>query len=115
MSHLLPRIYLLLPLVILVVMVSTNMYTMAFSAAIAIVAAIGVGLLDNVITIATKNPDRSNFLTPVKIVDALESGAKGSITVAVACGVAGIISGCITVTGLASKLLSAIVNLSGAI
>ena len=113
MSHLLPRIYLLLPLVILVVMVSTNMYTMAFSAAIAIVAAIGVGLLDNVITIATKNPDRSNFLTPVKIVDALESGAKGSITVAVACGVAGIISGCITVTGLASKLLSAIVNLSG--
>ena len=32
---------------------------------------------------------------------------------AVACGVAGIISGCITVTGLASKLLSAIVNLSG--
>ena len=48
-----------------------------------------------------------------KILDALEGGARGSITVAVACGVAGIISGCITVTGLASKLLSAIVNLSG--
>ena len=32
---------------------------------------------------------------------------------AVACGVAGIISGCITVTGLASKLLSTIVSLSG--
>ncbi|MFR3922590.1 MAG: TRAP transporter large permease subunit [Dysosmobacter welbionis] len=38
---------------------------------------------------------------------------QGSITVAVACGVAGIISGCITVTGLASKLLSTIVSLSG--
>ena len=48
-----------------------------------------------------------------KIIDALEGGAKGSITVAVACGVAGIISGCITVTGLASKLLSTIVSLSG--
>ena len=47
------------------------------------------------------------------IFNSLEGGARGSVTVAVACGVAGIISGCITVTGLASKLLSAIVSLSG--
>ena len=111
--QLLPKIYLLAPLVLLVVMVSTNMYTMAFSAAIAIVAAVAVGLLNNVVEIAGKSDDRSDFLTFGKIVDALEGGAKGSITVAVACGVAGIISGCITVTGLASKLLSTIVSLSG--
>ena len=111
--QLLPKIYLLAPLVLLVVMVSTNMYTMAFSAAIAIVAAVAVGLLNNVVEIAGKSGDRSDFLTFGKIVDALEGGAKGSITVAVACGVAGIISGCITVTGLASKLLSTIVSLSG--
>ena len=111
--QLLPKIYLLAPLVLLVVMVSTNMYTMAFSAAIAIVAAVAVGLINNVVEIAGKSGDRSDFLTFGKIVDALEGGAKGSITVAVACGVAGIISGCITVTGLASKLLSAIVSISG--
>ena len=111
--QLLPKIYLLAPLVLLVVMVSTNMYTMAFSAAIAIVAAVAVGLINNGVEIAGKSGDRSDFLTFGKIVDALEGGAKGSITVAVACGVAGIISGCITVTGLASKLLSTIVSLSG--
>ena len=111
--QLLPKIYLLAPLVLLVVMVSTNMYTMAFSAAIAIVAAVAVGLLNNVVEIAGKSKDRDDFLTFGKIIDALEGGAKGSITVAVACGVAGIISGCITVTGLASKLLSTIVSLSG--
>jgi TRAP transporter 4TM/12TM fusion protein len=109
--QLLPKIYLLAPLVLLVVMVSTNMYTMAFSAAIAIVAA--VGLVNNVVEIASKSSNREDFLTFGKIIDALEGGAKGSITVAVACGVAGIISGCITVTGLASKLLSTIVSLSG--
>ena len=111
--RLLPKIYLLAPLVLLVIMVSTNMYTMAFSAAIAIVAAVAVGLLNNVVEIAGKSENRDDFLTFGKIIDALEGGAKGSITVAVACGVAGIISGCITVTGLASKLLSTIVSLSG--
>ena len=111
--QLLPKLYLLAPLVLLVVMVSTNMYTMAFSAAIAIVAAVAVGLVNNVVEIASKSSNREDFLTFGKIIDALEGGAKGSITVAVACGVAGIISGCITVTGLASKLLSTIVSLSG--
>lgn len=111
--QLLPKIYLLAPLVLLVVMVSTNMYTMAFSAAIAIVAAVAVGLINNAVEIASKSSSREDFLTFGKIIDALEGGAKGSITVAVACGVAGIISGCITVTGLASKLLSTIVSLSG--
>ena len=111
--QLLPKIYLLAPLVLLVVMVSTNMYTMAFSAAIAIVAAVAVGLVNNVVEIASKSSNREDFLTFGKIIDALEGGAKGSITVAVACGVDGIISGCITVTGLASKLLSTIVSLSG--
>ena len=113
MGNLMKKIYLLFPLVLLVILVSTNTFTMAKSAAIAIVAAVAVGLLNNVVDITAKNVDRTDFLTFGKILDALEGGARGSITVAVACGVAGIISGCITVTGLASKLLSAIVNLSG--
>ena len=113
MRHLIKRIYLLLPLVVLVVLVSTNTFTMAKSAAIAIVMAVVVSLINNIVGHVNKVEDRSDFLTPGKIVDALEGGAKGSITVAVACGVAGIISGCITVTGLASKLLSAIVSVAG--
>ena len=112
-GNLMKKIYLLFPLVLLVILVSTNTFTMAKSAAIAIVAAVAVGLLNNVVDMTAKNVDRTDFLTFGKILDALEGGARGSITVAVACGVAGIISGCITVTGLASKLLSAIVNLSG--
>ena len=113
MGNLMKKIYLLFPLVLLVILVSTNTFTMAKSAAIAIVAAVAVGLLNNVVDMTAKNVDRTDFLTFGKILDALKGGARGSITVAVACGVAGIISGCITVTGLASKLLSAIVNLSG--
>ena len=113
MGNLMKKVYLLFPLVLLVILVSTNTFTMAKSAAIAIVAAVAVGLLNNVVDMTAKNVDRTDFLTFGKILDALEGGARGSITVAVACGVAGIISGCITVTGLASKLLSAIVNLSG--
>ena len=112
-GNLMKKIYLLFPLVLLVILVSTNTFTMAKSAAIAIVAAVAVGLLNNVVDMTVKNVDRTDFLTFGKILDALEGGARGSITVAVACGVAGIISGCITVTGLASKLLSDIVNLSG--
>ena len=49
------------------------------------------------------------------ILDSLEAGGKGSITVAVACAMAGMIAGCITVTGLASKLISGVVALSSKI
>ena len=113
LSKLIKRIYLLLPLVVLVWLVSTNTYTMAKSAAIAIVAAVAVSFVNNIIGWASKAEDKSDYLTPGKVFASLEGGAKGSITVAVACGMAGVISGCITVTGLASKLLSAIVSVAG--
>lgn len=119
LSHLAKRIYLLFPLVLLVVLVSTNTYTMAYSAALAIVATIVVSLPDIILDGVHNSPSagagmrRSLGDLGAMIFNSLEGGAKGSITVAVACGVAGIISGCITVTGLASKLLSAIVSLSG--
>ncbi|MBQ7221665.1 MAG: TRAP transporter fused permease subunit [Synergistaceae bacterium] len=99
---LLPKVYLLLPLVILVIMVSTNMYTMQFSAAIAIGLAIVVGLFNS--------DDRITFR---KIIDALEAGGKGTITVAVACAMAGLVAGCITSTGLASEIITMVVNVSG--
>ena len=102
MRKLLPKVYLLLPLVVLVVMVSLNMKTMQFCAAVAIVITILVGIVN-----------KEDRITPAKIFDALEAGGKGTITVAVACAMAGIVAGCITSTGLASKLITAIVAVSG--
>ena len=99
---LLRKCYLLIPLILLVWMVSTGARTMQFSAAVSIAAAILVGFIN-----------KDERLTPKKILEALEAGAKGAITVAVACAMAGIIAGCITVTGLASTLINAIVTLSG--
>ena len=119
LGQLVKRIYLLFPLVLLVVLVSTNTYTMAYSAALAIVATIVVSLPDIILDGVHNSPSAGIGMQHslgdlgAMIFNSLEGGAKGSITVAVACGVAGIISGCITVTGLASKLLSAIVSLSG--
>ncbi len=101
-KELLSKCYLLAPIILLIVLVSLNVYTMQKAAALSIIAAIVVGVL---------NAD--SRLTPAKFLEALEAGGKGTITVAVACSMAGVIAGCITVTGLASKLITAIVALSG--
>ena len=96
------KIYLLAPLVLLVWLVSSGAKTMQFSAAVSILAAVIVGFLN-----------KDERLTFKKIFEALEAGAKGAITVAVACAIAGMIAGCITVTGLASILINTIVQLAG--
>ena len=96
------RAYLIIPLALLIFLVSSGSRTMQFSAAVSILAAIVVGFLN-----------KEERLTFGKIVEALEAGAKGAITVAVACAMAGMIAGCITVTGLASILINAIVQAAG--
>ena len=101
-GKLMKKIYLLLPLVMLVIWVSGNFMTMQKAASLAIVLSIVVSLFD-----------RDNRITPHKIIDALEAGGRSTITVAAACGVAGIISGSITMTGLANDLINAIVGVAG--
>ena len=139
------KLYLLLPLIILVYLVSSGTRTMAFSAAIAVIftvvaanfernpafSLIGaaallvyilvplpkvlgiilliVGVASALISMLKKDVT----MTPAIFFDALANGAKGSISVAAACGIAGIIAGCITMTGLASRIISAIITLSG--
>ena len=103
-GKLLRKLYLLLPLVVLVWLVTTNTRTMQFSASVAILVAIVVSLFN-----------REDKITVGKILEALEAGGKGVITVAVACAMAGIISGCITATGLASKLITAVVSISNSV
>ena len=52
-------------------------------------------------------------MTPSGFVDALESGGKSTLSVAVACGIAGIIAGVVTMTGLGQILITAIVSVAG--
>ena len=99
---LLKQTYLLLPLVLLVYLVGTSQRSIQYAAALAILVAIGVSLIN-----------KENRITPRKIWEALAAGGQGMITVAAACGVAGIIAGTITMTGLANMLINGIVTLAG--
>lgn len=119
-KDLLKELYLLLPLIALIYLVGTNTFTMAYSATLSILVAMVVGVIHNIVPHFTATTDggeeeeagQKPALSFRWILDAFENGARSSITVVVACGIAGIISGCITVTGLASILLGAIVSLS---
>ena len=93
--------YLLIPLVTLVAMVMIG-YTMSRSAVIATLLAILVSI-----------PNKSTRMNPTRFVNALETGGKNTLSVAVACGIAGIIAGVVTMTGLGQILISAIVSVAG--
>ena len=134
-GRLIRKIYLLTPLVLLVIWVSKNMMTMQRAAAFSIVAAIAVGIIDGILdgsyrqaisdlksqgskspvadALIGNNEDTGNCFTVRKFFDSLEAGGKGTITVGAACGVAGIISGTITMTGLANEMINAIVAVAG--
>ena len=99
---LLKQAYLLIPLILLVYLVSSNQRSIQYAAAIAIVATIVVSMFH-----------KETRMTPKKLLEALAAGGQGMITVAAACGIAGIIAGTITMTGLANTLLNGIVALAG--
>lgn len=99
---LLKKCYLLLPLILLVYLVGTSQRSIQYAAALSIVACIFVTLFS-----------RETRITPLRILEALAAGGQGTITVAAACGVAGIIAGTITMTGLANMLINGIVALAG--
>ena len=92
--------YLLLPLVLLVIMMMKT--TMSLAAIVATVAAIVVSMFN-----------KDTRINIHKFFDALENGARSTLTVGIACAVAGTIACVITTTGIGAKLISAIVNLSG--
>ena len=102
MLPLLKKSYLLLPLILLVYLVSTSQRSIQYAAALAIVACIVVTLFS-----------RETRITPMRLLEALAAGGQGSITVAAACGIAGVIAGTITMTGLANMIINAIVILAG--
>ena len=102
LKPLLKQSYLLFPLLLLIYLVGTSTRSIAYAAAIAILAAIVVSLFN-----------KEHRITPKRLLEALAAGGQGMITVAAACGVAGIVAGVIGVTGLAYMLFNGIVALAG--
>ncbi len=99
---LLKKVYLLIPLILLVYLVSITQRSIQYAAAIAIVVAIVVSFFN-----------KENRITPKRIWEALAAGGQGMIAVAAACAVAGMIAGTITMTGLANMMINGIVALAG--
>ena len=99
---LLKKSYLLAPLVLLIYLVGTSTRSIQYAASLSIVACIFVTLFS-----------RETRITPKRLLEALAAGGQGTITVAAACGVAGIIAGTITMTGLANMMINGIVALAG--
>ena len=121
-SYLLKNCYLILPLVLLVWLVASGARTMAYSAAISILGAFIIGFINFFLTEMREREDGETFGQVLARVckiaismayEGLQAGAKSCISVAAACAMAGLIAGCITVTGLASTLVSAIVGVAG--
>ena len=121
-KYLLKNCYLIIPLVLLVWIVSAGVRTMAVSAAISIAAAFVVGFINFLSTNWSEREEGATFgsvlaetvkIALLTVADAFAAGAKSTIPVAVACAMAGVIAGCITVTGLASTIINVIVLMAG--
>ena len=116
-----PNFYLLLPLILLVYLVTKNIRSLQFSATIAILIAIAVSLPNAILGSRGEGVSAAGVVksaavkTGSMIFNSLVAGGRGCITVIVACSMAGMVSGCITVTGLASRLISGVVSISSAI
>ncbi|GAB1484467.1 hypothetical protein MASR2M78_32850 [Treponema sp.] len=70
------------------------------------------GIVFSIIASLIRKSTRMNFRD---FVDALEQAGRGVIGVAIACAVAGIIVGVVTLTGLGLKMASGLVDLAGAL
>ena len=99
-KKILPKIYLLIPLAALVYLIVSG-YTMSRAAIYATLLCIVVSMFD-----------KEHRMSPSKFLGALETGARNTLSIAVACGIAGIIAGVVTMTGLGQVFISAIVSIS---
>ena len=99
-KFLLPRIYLLIPIVALIYLICAG-YTMSRAAIIATILCVVVSMFD-----------KDHRMSPKDMFNALVTGAKNTLSIAAACGIAGIIAGVVTMTGLGQVFITAIVGVS---
>ncbi|WP_040907218.1 TRAP transporter permease [Youngiibacter fragilis] len=93
--------YLFLPIVVLSTLMSMGR-TPAYSAVYAIVTAVVVSMFS-----------KETRLTPKTFGEALENGTRNTMGVAIACAIAGIIVGIVTLTGLGQDLLNILMSVAG--
>ena len=110
LRHLMARAYLLLPLIMLVVIIIQGA-TMSRAAILATLVAIAVSIANTLIARIMHVPVEDE-MSVTKFFDALENGGRNTLSVAVACGIAGIIAGVVTMTGLGAILVSGITSLA---
>ncbi|MCR4426604.1 MAG: TRAP transporter permease, partial [Firmicutes bacterium] len=94
------RAYLFLPLVALVYFLVSG-YTPTYAAFVGIIASVVVSWFR-----------RETRMTPKRILEAMDAGARSTLSVAVACAVVGIVVGISTLTGLGTKLAGSIISWS---
>ena len=100
--------YMILPLIIIILFLCLGK-TAVYAALMGIIACLAVGLLISLIDIAS---GRKPTFTSKDIVDVMCAAARNIISVAIACGMAGIIIGIVTLTGLGLKLGAGLVTLA---
>ena len=99
----LKRGYMLLPIIIILAVLMAG-YSAQLAAVVAIIS-----------TVLLSYIRKDTRMTPKKIIDALITGAKNSLSVGATAGVIGIIMGVVTMTGLGIKFSSVVISLSGGI
>lgn len=121
----LTRGFLILPLAVIIILLTLG-YTASFAALVGIITAVLGSYLPTAFVFfknlfrrdGEKQSVRETFQTSTALsfrdfLDALESGARSIIGVALACGVAGIIVGMITKTGIGLKMGAGLSSLAG--
>jgi TRAP transporter 4TM/12TM fusion protein len=90
--------FLFIPIIVLIGMMTLG-FTPAFSACFGILAAFLISFIK-----------KETRFTRATLVDALASGSRNTIGVAVACAIAGIIVGIVTLTGIGQTLIGALIK-----
>lgn len=100
-KQLLKRAYLLIPLIFLVICFAVFNLTVSRA-----------GLYTIIVTLIVSMFDKESRLTPKKLVNICTSAAKSAVPVAVACGMAGLVSAVVMGTGLGFRISSALIDIA---
>lgn len=108
---LLKKGYLILPLAAIIFFLVSGK-TATYSALMGIVFSTGLGIATSIVDILQGNKARFDIKD---IIETLTNAARNIVSVAIACGMAGIIIGVVTLTGLGLKLGAGLISISGGI
>ncbi|MGI6142802.1 MAG: TRAP transporter permease [bacterium] len=106
------KLYLLLPVVFIIYFLVRG-FTPLKAAFWGIVGTVLIGIFDLIIQYLLRHRDRIDLLQFARdMIQAMAEGARGSVSVAMACATAGIVVGVVTLTGLGLKVATLIITLA---